>query len=106
MNPKKGYNKDSGGNLNKHYSEESRKRMSDAQKGENHRLYGKHHQLQTRKKISDALKGENNGMYGKKQDLDFIIKRNIKNNTSGILRVYKKKDKCCNQGFLWAYQYK
>ena len=41
-----------------HHSLETRKKMSEAQKGERHPLYGKHHSLETRKKISEANKGK------------------------------------------------
>ena len=40
-------------------------RMSEAQKGEKHPMYGKHHTEETKKKISENLKGENNPNYGK-----------------------------------------
>ena len=40
-------------------------RMSEAQKGEKHPMYGKHHTEETKKKISENLKGENNHFYGK-----------------------------------------
>ena len=43
----KGYNKETGGNLNKHCSEETRKKLSEANKG-------KHYSEETRKKISEA----------------------------------------------------
>ena len=41
-----------------HHSEETRRRMSEAKKGEKHPLYGKHHSLETRKKMSEANKGK------------------------------------------------
>ena len=44
-------------NLGKHPSEESRKKMSDAKKGENNYLFGKHHSVEARKKMSEANKG-------------------------------------------------
>jgi hypothetical protein len=40
------------------HSEEHRKKIGEANKGEKHPLYGKHHSEETRKKISDATKGE------------------------------------------------
>ena len=81
MNPKKGYNKESGGNLNKHISKESRKKMSDAKKGaepwnKGRRGYktkplseearsklsrahkGKVFSQETKKKMSEAQKGK------------------------------------------------
>jgi hypothetical protein len=60
----------------KHHSEETRRKISDAQKGENHPNYGKvgelapfygrKHTEETLQKMSDANKGENNPNYGKK----------------------------------------
>ena len=60
------------------HSEETRKKMSESQKGENNPMYGKTtrkkmsearkgktHSLKTRKKMSESKKGENNPMYGK-----------------------------------------
>ena len=41
-----------------HHSLESRKRMSEVKKGENHPLYGKHHSLESRKRMSEAHKGK------------------------------------------------
>jgi len=46
-------------------SKETRKKMSEAQSGKNHHMYGKHHSEEAKKKISNALSGENNPMYGK-----------------------------------------
>ena len=54
-----------GPNFGKHFSEEHKKKISNALKGEKHYLYGKHHSEETKKKISDALKGEKNPFYGK-----------------------------------------
>ena len=69
-------------NTGKHNSAETRRKMSEAKKGENHPLYGKHHTDDTRKKMSEshkgrthteetrrkmseAKKGENHPLYGK-----------------------------------------
>ena len=46
--------------------EETRKKLSEAKKGENHPLYGKSHSEETRRKQSETKKGENNPNYGKK----------------------------------------
>jgi hypothetical protein len=48
----------SNANKGKHLSEETRKKMSDAKKGENHPNYGKHPSEETRKKLSNAKKGK------------------------------------------------
>jgi hypothetical protein len=57
-------------NYGKSHSEETRKRISEAMKGklagENHPLYGKSPSEETRRKRSEAMKGENNPNYGKK----------------------------------------
>ena len=44
-------------NLGKHPSEESRKKMSEAKKGENNYWFGKHRSAEARKKMSEANKG-------------------------------------------------
>jgi len=46
-------------------SDETRKRMSDANRGKNHPNYGKTASEETRKRMSDAHKGENHPNYGK-----------------------------------------
>ncbi len=63
-NREKGYNKDSGGNLNKHRSEETRKKISENmpdRSGENHHNYGNPRNYkpskETREKISETLTG-------------------------------------------------
>ena len=45
-------------NNGKHHSEETRKKMSEANKGENNPMFGKHHSEETRKKMSEALKSK------------------------------------------------
>lgn len=63
-----GYNQDSGGNLGRILSEESRKKRSVNQRGENNPFYGKHHTEESRKKMSENhanFKGKNHPMYGK-----------------------------------------
>ena len=44
--------------IGKHISEETRKKMSEAKKGENHPMFGKHISEETRKKMSEANKGK------------------------------------------------
>ncbi|AGE53873.1 GIY-YIG catalytic domain-containing endonuclease [Paramecium bursaria Chlorella virus KS1B] len=51
---------------NKHHTEESRKKMSDAQKGEKSHLYGKPRKEEVKSKISKSQMGVNNSFYGKK----------------------------------------
>ena len=44
--------------LGKQPSEETRKKMSESQNGENHPLFGKHHSAETRTKMSQSQKGK------------------------------------------------
>ena len=75
-----GYNLSPTGGLeyNGYHSEESKRKISEAQKGEKGNMYGKHHSEKTKKKLSDFFKGrklpeeirekmcgEGNGFYGK-----------------------------------------
>lgn len=62
-----GYNLTAGGDgsLGYHQSEETRKKMSEMRKGENHPFYGKHHSEETKKKIRESTSGENHHLYGK-----------------------------------------
>ena len=55
-NPKKGYNHTKGGNSSKD-SDETKRRKSEAMRGENNPFYGKQHSKETRKKISEKRKG-------------------------------------------------
>ena len=60
-----GYNVSNGGDGVGKHSEETRKKISEAQKGENNHMYGKHPSEETILKMSEAKKGENNHRYGK-----------------------------------------
>ena len=66
--PDFGYNKTYGGEGCRP-TEETRRKQSEAQKGENHPMFGKHHSEETKRKQSEARKGKycgkNNPMYGK-----------------------------------------
>lgn len=44
---------------------QTRRKMSEAQRGENHPMYGKHHSKETKEKISHSIRGENHPNYGK-----------------------------------------
>ena len=83
-NEKFGYNLESGGNLSKKLSPETRKKLSEAHKGQVPWIAGKKHTEEARKKIheanlrrkpiseetkkkkSEASKGEKNGFYGRR----------------------------------------
>ena len=56
-----GYNIAHGGNSVGMHSEETRKKISESNKGEKHYMYGKHHSEETRKKMSEANKGKYTG---------------------------------------------
>ena len=56
-NPKYGYNVSFGGDI-VHHSKETRKKISEAQKGANHHMYGKHLSEETKAKLSEAHKGK------------------------------------------------
>ena len=58
--------------LGKHHSEETRKKISEANKGENNPRFGKpstfkgkHHSAETRNKMSESRKGKNHPFFGK-----------------------------------------
>ena len=53
------------GNKGKTVSKETRKKISIANSGENHHMYGKKHTDATKKKISEKTSGENNPIYGR-----------------------------------------
>ncbi len=76
-----GYNIQSGGLLGSTFNEESKQRMSEKRRGENHYCYGKPRSEETKKKISESLKGENHPMYGKR--LSEEARKKISEYTSG-----------------------
>lgn len=49
----------------KHLSEETRRKLSEAFKGDNNPNYGKHLSTEHKQKLSEALKGDNSPNYGK-----------------------------------------
>ena len=54
-----------GPNKGKKFSEETRRKMSESLKGENHYMYGKRHSEETKKRISKAMKGRPSPNKGK-----------------------------------------
>lgn len=68
-----GFNLRPGGN-NSSPTAETRRKMSEAQSGEKHPMYGKHIPDETRKKISEALSGEKNHFYGRRHSEDTLNK--------------------------------
>lgn len=65
------------------------------------------HTEETKKKLSDLNKGENHPKYGKKYPHTEETKRKISNrkNTSGYYRVTKVISKRYKQGFIWWYRF-
>ena len=63
-NPKHGFNLRGGGGKGSP-SEETRKRMSEAQSGERHPNYGRELPEEHRRHISEGVRGERNGFYGR-----------------------------------------
>ena len=53
-------------NFGKHLSEETKQKMSEARKGEKHHNFGKHLSEESKRKISEARKGEKNHNFGKR----------------------------------------
>lgn len=70
MNPKKGYNKVSGGSSHRIVSEETKRKISVATSGKNNPMFGKTFSEETRRKISESNKGkqskENHPFWGRK----------------------------------------
>ena len=62
------------------FSEEHRRRLSEAEKGEKNHNYGKHLSEETKQKIREAVSGENNPMYGKGEE-----RRGLKNVNTKII---------------------
>ena len=114
------------------HSEETRKKMSEAQKGKNHPMYGKTLSEEHKKKISESLKGKtlsaktrkkmseaqkgktfseetrkkiSKSLKGKTLSEETRKKISKSQNTTGFYRVSKQKDNHCKQGFRWRYRY-
>ena len=109
MNPKYGYNCIGGGS-NGSPSEETRKKISKAFKGENHPMYGKHHTEETKKKISDSHKaiGRKIAQYNKNGDLIKVwdgitdASNNFGVDKGAIWRCCNGKSKT-SCGYVWKY---
>lgn len=109
MNPKYGYNCNSGGS-NGSPSKETRNKISKAFKGENHPLYGKHHSEETKKKISESHKAigrkvvqyDLKGNFIKIWDCMVDAGSELGVNKSAIWRCCNGKSKT-SCGFIWKY---
>ena len=60
-----GYNLMEGGGATGKRSEETKQKMSEAQSGEKHPMFGKGHTEETKKKMSEVQSGEKHPMFGK-----------------------------------------
>ncbi|AGE57991.1 GIY-YIG catalytic domain-containing endonuclease [Paramecium bursaria Chlorella virus NW665.2] len=87
----RGYNLREGGGATGKPSEETKKKMSEAQSGEKAYWYGKEHTEEAKKKMSKARTGENNHMYGKKHTEE--AKQKISEANSGKERTEEAKKK-------------
>ena len=81
-----GYNIQNGGNAKGKHSKESIAKISEAQKGEKHHMYGKHHSEEARKKMSEAQKGK---------QVSEETKKKISEAKKGG-KSHKAKKVCCN----------
>ena len=100
-----GYNLDSGGS-HATPSEETRRKLSQINKGENHPLFGKKHSAQTRRKMSEARKGEKNPNFGK--PISATQKRQISEANKGRKRSesHKRKISEANKGRKFSESHK
>lgn len=72
-------------NKDKTFSEESRRKMSDAQKGENNSMFGKTHTDETIRKMSEAMKGKNKGK--PKPPRSEEHRKNLSEGMKGVINV-------------------
>ena len=97
------------------HSEETKRKISKINKGENNYWYGKHLSKEHRKKISDAHIGfihseetkrkMSESCKGKTHSLDSKLKMSKNKNKTGFFRVHQMAHKECKQGFTWRYEY-
>ena len=62
-------------NYGKHPSDETRRKLSEEKKGENHPFYGKHHSAEARRKMSEAKKGKQRSDETKRKISEAMKKR-------------------------------
>ncbi|AGE52917.1 GIY-YIG catalytic domain-containing endonuclease [Paramecium bursaria Chlorella virus CZ-2] len=87
-----GYNLMEGGGSKGRPSEESKQKMSDAQSGEKHHMFGKEHTEKSKQKMSGAKSGEKCYMFGKEHTEETKKKQSEANSgekNSTSKKVYK-----------------
>lgn len=104
-NPKFSFTVGGDGSTGFRHSEETKRKMSEAHKGEKNHFYGKHHTEESKQKMRDAVIGEKSCWYGVNRTLENKLKVSKSSNTTGYFRVCKIKRPKCKQGFLWEYKY-
>lgn len=106
-------------NKNRTNSEETRRKISEANSGENHPMYGKNHTIESKKKMSKSHKGlihseetkrkisENSAKIWEGKTFSENHKKALSKskNSTGYYRVGIHKDKQFKQGFCWSYKY-
>lgn len=105
-NPQKGYNLRSGGDSNFIVSDETKKKLSDINRGENHWNFGKKTSVETRRKISESMKQIENPMKREEIRKKFAEDSCYSRNNTGYYRVSKHTKSDCKQGFYWSYQWR
>jgi hypothetical protein len=80
----------------KSHSEETKQKMSNANKGENNPNYGKSHSEEAKRKMSNANKGENNPNYGKSHSEE--AKRKIATALTGKVQLIVSCPHCGQRG--------
>ena len=125
MNPKNGYNKESGGTQKRYASEETRMKISISHMGEKNPMYGKTMSEENKQARRERWKGENNPIHGKtgkdahhiapvykidKKTNEIICKYDtIRQATIDTGAYHSNIAKCCTGerktagGFKWAY---
>ena len=109
MNPEFGYNCTEGGTNGSH-SEETRRKISKAFKGENHPMYGKHHSEETKRKISETHKSNTKKIIQYDLQGNFVKIWDCMCDAGAGVGVSKYAIwRCCNRknktsaGFIWRY---
>jgi len=69
----------------KTHTEETKQKMREAQRGEKHPMYGKTVSEQTKQKLSEARRGEKNHMYGKTGEKNHCSKKIYQHDLEGNL---------------------